>query len=934
MKNDYARFKQLTFDVLLDELSNDIDNLYKSYSFLDISKEEFNSIINPAVQEAFSKYNNKEKLDYKTFFVNVIKHEIKVFFIKFQQNERYRDVINNYVKATLKKANSINDIIHEMTKFSRFIAESQIMVGPDVLTFLIENNDIIHNYMIMIFNKYQSKIEDGTYIDIFEDVTLTSLIETYASMNDIEIKMDLDVENVSVYVSDSEDKSYTDSTKLYLKEIGKIPLLKLDEEVRYGYRMMEGDPIAKKKLVEANLRLVVSIAKRYVGRGLLFQDLIEEGNLGLMKAVEAFDVRKGYKFSTYATWWIRQSITRSIADHGRNIRIPVHMVEKVNKFNRVVADIAKKLGREPTNEDIQAATGLSRETIDYLFKLGADTVSIHTQIGDEEESELIDFIPDDQHVVEDAALLNKMSSDMKEALLESKLTEKELKVIILRFGLDTGTGRTLEEVGKIFKVTRERIRQIEAKALRKLKSSPKFRNKMKGYIDEDSIPDDVLIEKKKKTRKKGEFSDMKLLNDYKLDTVDFNRSGKGRKKGKVRGDKYEGDLYQDDKPRVSSYKKVKPKSESLIQVEVKKDIKDIVLENKTKEPKPKTYIRRDIDITPEVIDALDKCSLSNNMMAAFKLIHGIDDGVKKTLREVSSIMGISYERVRQLNNKAIDKINNYLSNKDKGDIKPDMDLIIDEDIKELEDSKEELKDIVDEINMVKSIREILKGKKEGTRMGRKKKEVTEDMHKVIDAKPSRKKFENIYTYYEATPEIIDEALTHLSLEELQLLKKKFGGNFENPTLTKLSKEENAKVYGSLIKKLETAIRKIQLKNVVPEKKDNIVEMPIQKTEEQLLDEVEDNIQTHEEEGLFIPLESDYMRYLLSYAYDELYDKLTLQEGLMLSLMVGKYDNIMHTNEEIKESLNLDELGYYDVFRSIINKYQDVINNVNNHNKTK
>lgn len=290
---------------------------------------------------------------------------------------------------------------------------------------------------------------------------------------------DVDVENLDLSIPDG--ISLEDPVRMYLKEIGKVPLLSADEEIELAKRMELGDEDAKKRLAEANLRLVVSIAKRYVGRGMLFLDLIQEGNLGLIKAVEKFDYRKGYKFSTYATWWIRQAITRAIADQARTIRIPVHMVETINKLIRVSRQLLQELGREPTPEEIAEEMSMPADRVREILKISQEPVSMETPIGEEEDSHLGDFIEDDKvPVPADAAAFTLLKESLVEVL--GTLTEREQKVLRLRFGLDDGRARTLEEVGKEFNVTRERIRQIEAKALRKLRHPSRSR-KLKDYLD-------------------------------------------------------------------------------------------------------------------------------------------------------------------------------------------------------------------------------------------------------------------------------------------------------------------------------------------------------------------------------------------------------------------------------------------------------------------
>ena len=292
---------------------------------------------------------------------------------------------------------------------------------------------------------------------------------------------DMDVEMEKIDLSVPDGVSTEDPVRMYLKEIGKVPLLTAEEEIELAKRMELGDQEAKKRLAEANLRLVVSIAKRYVGRGMLFLDLIQEGNLGLIKAVEKFDYRKGYKFSTYATWWIRQAITRAIADQARTIRIPVHMVETINKLIRVSRQLLQELGREPTPEEIAKEMDMPVERVREILKMSQEPVSLETPIGEEEDSHLGDFIQDDNvPVPADAATFTLLKEQLEEVL--GTLTEREQKVLILRFGLEDGRARTLEEVGKEFNVTRERIRQIEAKALRKLRHPSRSR-KLKDYLE-------------------------------------------------------------------------------------------------------------------------------------------------------------------------------------------------------------------------------------------------------------------------------------------------------------------------------------------------------------------------------------------------------------------------------------------------------------------
>ena len=326
-------------------------------------------------------------------------------------------------------------------------------------------------------------------MDMLEEIELDSdqIEKVYESLEALGIdvideeEQEEESQDEELSISVPEGVNIDDPVRMYLKEIGKVALLTAEEEVELAKRMEAGDEAAKRKLVEANLRLVVSIAKRYVGRGMLFLDLIQEGNLGLIKAVEKFDYEKGFKFSTYATWWIRQAISRAIADQARTIRIPVHMVEPINKLIRVSRQLLQELGREPTPEEIAKEMNIPEDKVREIMKIAQEPVSLETPIGEEEDSHLGDFIPDEEALApSEAAAFTLLKEQLMDVL--DTLTDREEKVLRLRFGLDDGRARTLEEVGKVFDVTRERIRQIEAKALRKLRH-PSRSKKLKDYLE-------------------------------------------------------------------------------------------------------------------------------------------------------------------------------------------------------------------------------------------------------------------------------------------------------------------------------------------------------------------------------------------------------------------------------------------------------------------
>ena len=411
------------------------------------------------------------------------------------------DDLKNLIKETAEAMGgklSQDDLDAFLTKYDLDDESAE-----ELLSFITDNDILIEDGFDALDDIDDDQLMSGMASDL-DDLEALETLDDLDNLDDLDSDIDNDVadldfggdfdmltgDTVNMYSNEEEDDSnqlgsnvkINDPVKMYLKEIGRVELLSHDEEISLAKRILDGDEEAKKKLAAANLRLVVSIAKRYVGRGMLFLDLIQEGNLGLIKAVEKFDYTKGFKFSTYATWWIRQAITRAIADQARTIRIPVHMVETINKLTRVQRQLIQELGREPSAEEIsEKMDGMTPEKVREIQKISLEPVSLETPIGEEDDSHLGDFIEDEGAMSPDDYAANELLKDeLNEVLLE--LTDREEKVLRLRFGLDDGRTRTLEEVGKEFNVTRERIRQIEAKALRKLKH-PSRSKRLKDFLD-------------------------------------------------------------------------------------------------------------------------------------------------------------------------------------------------------------------------------------------------------------------------------------------------------------------------------------------------------------------------------------------------------------------------------------------------------------------
>ena len=411
------------------------------------------------------------------------------------------DDLKNLIKETAEAMGgklSQDDLDAFLTKYDLDDESAE-----ELLSFITDNDILIEDGFDALDDIDDDQLMSGMASDL-DDLEALETLDDLDNLDDLDSDIDNDVadldfggdfdmltgDTVNMYSNEEEDDSnqlgsnvkINDPVKMYLKEIGRVELLSHDEEISLAKRILDGDEEAKKKLAAANLRLVVSIAKRYVGRGMLFLDLIQEGNMGLIKAVEKFDYTNGFKFSTYATWWIRQAITRAIADQARTIRIPVHMVETINKLTRVQRQLIQELGREPSAEEIsEKMDGMTPEKVREIQKISLEPVSLETPIGEEDDSHLGDFIEDEGAMSPDDYAANELLKDeLNEVLLE--LTDREEKVLRLRFGLDDGRTRTLEEVGKEFNVTRERIRQIEAKALRKLKH-PSRSKRLKDFLD-------------------------------------------------------------------------------------------------------------------------------------------------------------------------------------------------------------------------------------------------------------------------------------------------------------------------------------------------------------------------------------------------------------------------------------------------------------------
>ncbi len=467
-------------------LSPIIEDIYKKYNYF-INENKYKKNLLLVIEDCKKKCNTNDMNKFGDLFrVKIIKSINTYMHGLMEDSNEFCLMLSNCINQNINSAKTYDEALTQFNKLSKLFYKLNLDIPFDLYVKLIENNIMLSSIIKIVVDRNMDNIQKNNIEKIFKDKFFVSIIQVYCMINDIEIKDDdlMDVE------CDLKDYYNYDSIKLYLKEISALPLLSKEEEYELAIRIKNGDKKARKEFISRNLRLVVSIAKSYMGRGLEFKDLIGAGNEGLIKATEKYDLKKGFKFSTYATWWIRQSITRGIDDTARNIRIPVHQIEKIRKYKKIKNNLADQLNREPTIEEIADELGITYDqALEYEHLLG-DTVSINQSISDDDDTELGAFIPDQTETPDITIINSSLSDSIKMAFKNIKLTEKEILVLTLRFGLDGNHEHTLEEVAKMYNVTGERIRQIESRALRKLKtpSAKKMLRPLLDGNDEDSYP--------------------------------------------------------------------------------------------------------------------------------------------------------------------------------------------------------------------------------------------------------------------------------------------------------------------------------------------------------------------------------------------------------------------------------------------------------------
>ena len=477
------KIRTMSSEQILKSLLFIIDAIYNKFAFANLSKQDYYNMVIKEIENTKSSFNSdKNYVDYlkkitESKMIEMIKTKL------LDHNESIR-ILNNYIQITVKKTDDYNVIMKQIRAFNSFLEKYNYVPTPEVLIELINKNENLNDLIKIIFLKNKDMIVSGDIEKLTDNNTLILLLEVYCLINNIEIKQS---EENNIYYDD--DLKLTDSVKIYLREIGEYPLLSIEQQRDLALKILEGDNKARELFINSNLRLVVSIARRYIGNGLTFLDLIQEGNLGLITAVDKYDVKKGFNFSTYAIWWIRQAITKAIEYKGRTIRIAAHVYEKVQLYKKIFRNLEIKLNREPTINEIADEMELSVSEVSDLQQLQIDVVSINAIIGDEKEKELENFIVSSDDTPEEIATKENMQQDVKNLLISCNLKPRERDILILRYGLDGKEPMTLVEIGKIYNLTRERVRQIESNALKKIRKS----NFVKRLVDYTESPTKSLL---------------------------------------------------------------------------------------------------------------------------------------------------------------------------------------------------------------------------------------------------------------------------------------------------------------------------------------------------------------------------------------------------------------------------------------------------------
>lgn len=768
--------QRLDFQIIQNSLSSLFNKLYKKYHFIGISPKEFEDIVTIEIITSQDTYKGQEP--YPNYISTMIEQKMTELLIEKLQNpeETFR-----IVQSLIDETREIN-LSKTIASIQNRLENTNFTSSPDMIIRLLKENKHFEKMVKKYVQEKLEKIKKGQLYTLTEDNFLLSIVEIYCEINEIEIEEEEDLE------LKEEDSEYTsDIVQMYLREIGQYPLLKPEEEVELAYRIREGDELAKEEFINRNLRLVVSIAKRYKNRGLLFMDLIQEGNLGLMTAVDKFDVTRGFRFSTYATSWVRQKITRAIADKGRNIRIPVHAYDKIYLMQKTIERLREENGEEPTIDEIAESLGMPVDKTQQLYQIQLDTISINKTVGNEEDTELGEFIPAGTATPEEEVLDNSLPEEVQQLLDDCNLSTREKHVLILRYGLNGDDSKTLEEIGAIYHITRERIRQIESKALKKIRRS-KYVKKFAEYMEN---PDKALeaIENYRNLYRKNANSNKSFLREY-------GTNAKPEKKEK-------------------KMKKLKPIYEVLY--EYTKEQIDGVINELSDEEKEIIRQRYGEDLEHPVYTKMDP-------VAKDRFYNEILPKIKKRLKEL-------YAEKPKKKGKKVKSIYELFSDYTKEQVDEMISRLDDEDVKLLHLRYGRDLEHPQSMEMSKEDRQRFY-----SQLVRK---MTAILKKIAGEKKG-KKIKTIYEYLkEYTKEQIDIVISGLNPEDKELLRLRYGDDLEHPVATQMSEEQKVRFYSTLIPKMRRLLSKMvrQEEDAAPKKEVKKAQQPAERRDQL---EVEEN----------------------------------------------------------------------------------------------
>ncbi len=606
MELDLKKVQQLDSKQIYNSVLPIMNELYLSFEYMNLSNEDYEKIVLQEISNSKKTYKGNQ--DYIEYLKRKTKSHLSEMIKKMLSDPKMAfALLNNYITQNIVDISNDEDAIKCFQKLSSFLEKYNYLPNSDLLIELINKNDIFNEMVTTIFNKYSIQITSGKAEEQFDDNLLLSTIDTYCMLNSIEINESEDIDQDAYDVS---ELGSMDGLRMYIKEIGKKPLLSAEQKRDLVKRIAEGDSKARDLFIESNLKLVVNIAKKYIGRGLSFLDLIQEGNLGLMTAVNRYDISKGYEFSTYAFYWIKQAMTRAIAEKGRNLKISVGMYQRVGMYKKAVTNLEDKLGRSPTTKEVAQEMGITVSDVNLLRELQDDTISINTYIGEEENAELGDFIPSSDETPEDITIDGIWQSQVRKLFEKCKLDSREIGILTLRYGFNGNDPMTLEEVGKQYGLTRERVRQIEARALMKIRKS----KHIKELAIYTANPEQSLqnIEEFKKRYKEAKTPYKTFLKDD------------GRVRKKTDGDK----MTKEDRAKIS-----------------------------------------DLLRTPSFNQLTDKLSFKEAVIVSLKL--GYVDGKSFSTESIAEFLGMQQSEVIKLAKKALvtykDNVNDSLNNSKKTD---------------------------------------------------------------------------------------------------------------------------------------------------------------------------------------------------------------------------------------------------------------------------